>query len=108
MRPRTKFSLGLLTALGLFLTGFSPASHGDVGAVPALRAQQANPTITIKDFQYNPATIAAKVGQPITITNNDGFNHTVKAKVGTFDVDVPGHGSVTLKVPKAGSYPYSC
>jgi len=52
--------------------------------------------------------IAAKVGQPITVTNNDGFNHTVTAKDGTFNVDVPGNGSVTLTVPTAGSFPYSC
>ena len=109
MRARTKFSLGLLAAVGFSFSGIGFASsHRDAAALPAVSAAQADPTISIKDFMYNPAVIAAKVGQPITVTNNDGFNHTVTAKDGTFNVDVPGNGSVTVTVPKAGSFPYSC
>lgn len=98
MRTLTK----LIIALGTLVL-----SSSAVG-VASVKAQQADTTVTIKDFMYNPADVAAKVGQPVTITNNDGFAHTVTAKDKTFDVDVPANGSVTLMVPRAGSFPYTC
>ena len=79
-----------------------------VGFFAPSGAEAAGPTITIKEFMYNPADISAKVGQPITVTNDDGFNHTVTAKDGTFNIDVPGKGTVTLTVSKAGVFPYMC
>jgi plastocyanin len=96
-------TIGLVVALGLSLTavGFAP------GGEPTAQAQAAG-TITIDQFQYNPAELAAKVGQPVTITNNDEMPHTVTAKDGAFDVTVPAKGSATVTVPKAGSFPYTC
>lgn len=94
---------GLAVALGLGLTavGVTPGSE------TAADAQAAN-AITIDQFQYNPAELAAKVGQPITVTNNDDFPHTVTAKDGAFDVTVPAKGNATVTVPKAGNFPYTC
>jgi plastocyanin len=92
-----------VVAVGLSFTavGVAPGGEGTAGA-------QAAGGITIDQFQYNPAELAAKVGQPITITNNDDAPHTVTAKDGTFDVTVPAKGSATVTVPKAGSFPYKC
>ena len=96
--------------LALVLTGgvTGLGSSRRASATPTPRAGQPGATITIKDFKYDPAQLNVKVGQTITITNNDSFNHTVTAQDGSFNVDVPGNGSVTLTVPKAGTFPYSC
>ena len=96
MRTPTKLTFAL-AALGLSFT-----------ATPTVEAQQTGPTITITDFIYSPDELNVKVGEPVTITNSDGFAHTVTAKDGTFDLDVPANGNVTLTVNKAGSMPYSC
>jgi len=48
------------------------------------------------------------VGDTVTFTNNDGFVHSVTADDGSFNVDVPGKGSVTVTLPTAGSFPYNC
>jgi plastocyanin len=95
-------SAGLVVALGLSLTAVGVAPGGAAPAKPQAA------TITINQFQYNPADLPAKVGQPITITNNDDVPHTVTAKDGSFDVNVPAKGSATVTVPKAGSFPYAC
>ena len=100
--------MALVAALGLSLTGVGIAAQPEAGATLQPQAAPGGPTITIKDFMYNPADLTAKVGQTITIANHDGFNHTVTAKDGTFNIDVPGNGSVTLTVSKAGAFPYSC
>jgi plastocyanin len=108
MRTRFRLTIILTAALGLSFAAVGATAQGGVAATSALNAQEAAATITIKDFMYDPAGLNVKVGQSITITNNDGFNHTVTARDGSFDQDVPANGSVTLMVKKAGSFPYSC
>ena len=78
-----------------------------------MKADQANPTITIANeginYTFSPAELDAKVGQTITITNKDQNGvHSVTAKDHSFSVDVPPASSVTFTVKKAGSYPYYC
>lgn len=113
MRAATK--LNIAAAMGLCLTAMGAIYQNGTVATAAVRVQQADPKITITtqaadpEYIYDPAELNAKIGQPITITNNDPKGpHSVTAKDGTFDVDVPPNGSVTLTVPKAGSFPYSC
>jgi plastocyanin len=103
MRKLTMLTAGLVVALGLSFTA--------VGVMPGAEAPaqaQAAEAITIDQFQYNPAELAAKVGQPITITNNDDMPHTVTAEDGSFDVTVPAKGSATVTAAKAGNFPYTC
>lgn len=103
MRKLTILAAGLVVALGVAFTAVGVVPGGEDTA----HAQAAG-SITIDQFQYNPAELAAKVGQPITVTNNDDMPHTVTAKDGAFDVTVPAKGNATVTVPKAGSFPYTC
>lgn len=102
MRKLTMLSLGLVVALGLAFTAVGVAPNGETKA----HAQTAG--ITIDKFQYNPAELAAKAGQAVTITNNDDMPHTVTAKDGSFDVTVPAKGTAQVTPPKAGNFPYTC
>ena len=102
MRILTKLTIGLVAIIGLSFTAVGIASEPHAGA------QAAEKTITIQDFQNNPAELAVKVGESITVTNKDVTPHTVTAKDGTFDLDVPANGSATMTIPKAGSFPYDC
>jgi plastocyanin len=88
----------------LFLSSFAVSSNSQAQATPAI-------TITNEggSYVYSPAQLEAKVGEAITLTNKDPNGvHTVTAKDGSFSVDVPPNGTATLKVSKAGSYPYYC
>jgi len=103
MSARTKLAVVLITAAGLWFTA------------PTGRAQEAGPTITIANtgseppYTFSPAQLDAKVGEPITVTNNDANGvHSVTAADKTFNVDVPPKSSVTFKVSKAGTYDYVC
>ncbi len=100
MRKLAMLAAGIVAAVGLSFVGVAP------GEDSTAEAQAGG--ITIQQFQYNPAELAAKVGQAITITNNDDFPHSVTAKDGSFDVTVPAKGNATVTVPKAGNFPYSC
>jgi plastocyanin len=102
MRKLTMLTAGLVVALGLSFTAVGVAPGGEGTA----QAQAAG--ITIDQFQYNPAELAAKAGQAITITNNDDVPHTVTADDGSFDVTVPAKGTGNVTVPKAGKFPYTC
>jgi plastocyanin len=115
MRATTKLSIALVALAGLCVTAIGAIHQNEAGATTAIRVQQTNPTITITPqpasppYTYNPAQLNAKVGQPITVTNNDPNGvHSVTAKDRSFSVDVPPKSSVTLTVQKAGSFPYHC
>jgi plastocyanin len=103
MRKLTMLTAGLVVALGLAFVAVGVAPGGERTA-----QAEGGGAITINQFQYNPAELAAKVGQPITITNNDDMPHTVTAKDGSFDAQVPAKGNATVTVPKAGNFPYEC
>ena len=103
------------TKLGIALAAIAFVSPPGALASPALRVQEAGPTITITNtgseppYTFSPAQLDAKVGQPITVTNNDSNGvHSVTAKDKTFNVDVPPKSSVTFTVSKAGTYDYLC
>jgi plastocyanin len=115
MFTRTKLAIALAAIAGLSFTAIGLISRDKAQATPAFRVQQAKPTITITPqpgdppYTYSPAQLAAKVGQAITVTNNDPEGvHSVTAKDRSFSVDVPPKSSVTLTVAKAGNYPYYC
>ncbi|MEK7424505.1 MAG: cupredoxin domain-containing protein [Actinomycetota bacterium] len=62
--------------------------------------------LTIADFTFSPLTVAA--GAEITLTNNDGFTHTVSNPDGAFDVRVSGGASEKLTIDAAGTYAIMC
>ena len=113
MSVRTKLAITLAIA-GLSFTAVGIVSHGEARATPAFKVQQANPTITITNegtyYTFSPTNLDAKVGQPITVVNNDshGGVHSVTEKNRSFSVDVPPQSSKTLTVDKAGNYTYLC
>lgn len=103
------------TKLGIAVATIALVSQTGALATPALRVQEAGPTITITNtgseppYTFSPAQLEAKVGQPVTVTNNDPNGvHSVTAKDKTFNVDVPPKSSVTFTVSKAGTYDYVC
>ena len=102
MRTLTKLTIALVAVLGMAFTAVGVVSHAPAGA------QGAGKTISIKDFQYNPADMKVKVGETVTVTNGDSMPHTVTAKDGSFSVEVPANGQANVTVPKAGSHPYGC
>lgn len=83
-----------------------------LGTIAPVEAQT-GPTITITNeagnYLYSPDQLEAKVGEAITVTNNDTRGvHSVTARDRSFNVDVPPKGSVTMTVSKPGMYPYYC
>jgi len=65
--------------------------------------------ISIKSFAFQPATIQAKVGDTITVTNNDNTPHTVTSDdETTFDTKEFATGSKTIVLTKAGTFMYHC
>ncbi|MGH9009562.1 MAG: cupredoxin domain-containing protein [Acidimicrobiia bacterium] len=113
MSGTTKLAVVVTVIAGLFTT-IGIVSHDEAGATPAFNVQQANPTITITNegtyYTFSPTQLDAKVGQPITVVNNDRYGgvHSVTEKNRSFSVDVPPQSSKTLTVEKAGNYQYFC
>lgn len=80
----------------------APASSGTGGG--------AGKAVSIKNFAFDPGTVAAKVGEKVTWTNGDSTKHTVTfddasvTSSGEFD----GGATFSQAISKAGSFAYHC
>ena len=89
----------------------SAGSGGGSTASACRPTNQAGGTaVTIADFAYAPATAQAKVGQPVTFTNNDTVSHgavlddDASCTTGSFG----NGGSASLVFSAPGTYTYHC
>jgi plastocyanin len=75
---------------------------------PNAGAQQKQ-TVSIRDFNFSPASITVKPGTTVTWVNQGQAHHTVTHNGGAFDSGTlhPGQ-SYSHKFNKAGSYDYHC
>lgn len=76
------------------------------GGSTATSAAAGGAVLTISGFKFSDLTVAA--GQQITINNSDSAKHTVTADDKSFSVEVPGKGTATLTIAKAGTYTIHC
>ncbi len=70
-------------------------------------------TVTIKNFQFGPASLTVAPGTTITVTNQDSAGHTLTAvapAAGAFDTGLLEQGkSAKITAPTTpGSYPFHC
>lgn len=75
----------------------------DAGALPEAGA---GGELVIKDFAF--AALSTTAGSEISLSNQDGFAHTVTADDGTFSVQVDGGATATLTIDAAGTYTIHC
>ncbi len=72
-------------------------------------AASSDPTVTIADFQFSPATITVHVGDTVTWMNNGPSAHTATAKDGSFNTGVLQKGkSASHTFNTAGTFTYIC
>ena len=92
---------------------------GAIGATLAPRARLArhqnahaaasDPTVTIADFQFTPATITIHVGDTVTWVNNGPSAHTATASNNSFNTGVLQKGkSASHTFTTAGTFSYIC
>lgn len=66
-------------------------------------------TVTAQNVAFNPAELTVKVGDTITFTNADDFEHTFTANDGEFDSGrVDGGGSFEYTPDAAGAIAFHC
>jgi plastocyanin len=65
--------------------------------------------IVIKSFAFNPQELHVKVGDTVTISNDDTVTHTWTADDGSFDAGEMAPGATKTQVfAKAGTVKYHC
>ncbi len=69
----------------------------------------AGDAIVIKDFKFTPEKLSAKVGDKITVTNQDSATHTLTAKDKSLDTgNLDEGGTATVTLDKTGTVDYVC
>ena len=103
--PMTRPRSALLALLALVLASGAACSSSSKSSTATTSGALA---VTIKSLTFSPATLAAKVGDTVTVTNQDGFAHTFTADDNSFDTGSFASGSKTVKLTKAGTIAYHC
>ena len=86
----------------------APAPRSAPGAGPTAEKAAAG-SVTIKDFDFGPATITIHAGDTVTWTNKGPTAHSATADDGSFDTGTFAAGgarSHTFSAP--GTFPYHC
>lgn len=82
--------------------------------VPALlliafgSARAATVQIVVKNLEFTPPTVAARVGDTVEWVNKDFIAHTATARNGAFDVNLPPNKTGRIVLKKAGTIDYYC
>src|SRR4051812_16509041 len=104
----------LVLLLPIFVVACGSDDSPSIGAPPTSTTTQA-PTgeqgskIVIKNFSFNPQQLQVKVGDTVTISNDDTTTHTWTADDGSFDAGELGTGATKTQVfSKAGTVKYHC
>lgn len=122
LAPVGRLALVAVAAIALAACGSSASQASSGTGTPAGSASSGSasgcqPTtqtggvaVTIINFSFNPSTIQAKVGQPITWTNNESINHgavlDTDSSCSTGSFGKGGSGSLVFSKP--GTYTYHC
>lgn len=86
--------------------GAPATTAATTGSTAGSTAGASAAVLTISNFQFSALTVPA--GQEFTIKNEDSAKHTVTADDKSFSVQVPGKGTATLTIAKAGTYTIHC
>ncbi len=71
--------------------------------------RSADPSVTIADFSFTPATITVHVGDTVTWINNGPSAHTATADDGSFNTGVLQKGqSASVTFHRPGTFGYHC
>ncbi len=98
----------VLLVLGLGACSSSKDNAG-TGAAQSTAGGAKGTAVAIKNFAFSPNPLQAKVGDPITVTNQDSTAHTITADDHSFDTgNLDGGASKTIQLGAAGTFKYHC
>lgn len=100
-RVRRWALLGLATAVAIGAGACGGGSGRPGGQAGAAK-------VTIKGFAFSPDSLQAKVGDTVTVTNDDNAAHTLTAVDRSFDTGTFSSGSKAITLTKAGRFEFEC
>jgi plastocyanin len=109
-------TVALLAAFSALLIGCGRGQNPSLGGSKAAGPPETDLTVVAKNIAFNPTTLTAPAGKPLTITfrNEDSVNHSFHLFGGTagdIKTDVkPGPSTDTLhaELRVAATYNYQC
>ena len=110
----TRLTTSLFIVMTLIAVAACSGSGGSVAPSAATSQAPAAPAgdataVTIKDFQFTPATTSAPTGSKVTWTNNDTTAHTVTFDDGSADSgNLAPAATFDQTFTTAGTFAYHC
>ena len=114
---RLTAGLASVVLLGLALVGCGPPEEGGAASEAAATnvPEDADATVTLRDFAFEPAEITVAAGDTVAFVNADDAGHTVTngeggaaAAEAVFDEPVSAGQTVVITFEEAGTFPVTC
>lgn len=97
------------TATCALVAALSMAACGSGDSRKTPGAAGPRSTVDIKNFNFSPTPLLAKVGDTISVNNGDSTAHTFTADDGSFDTgNLAAGATTTVKIVKSGQLAYHC
>lgn len=107
MKINIKLSASLLLLGIIFIIGCAQ-QQANAPEAPASQGAQAENTIIIKNYAFNPPSLSVSKGATVTWTNEEDISHTVTME-GVFDSGALTKGkSFSYKFDHKGEFAYYC
>jgi len=101
-------AVGATTTSSVPAVGVSTlAALTSTAATTATTATTAAADLAIELFEFQPE-VTVSAGQPFTIANRDGADHTLTDRENTFESYVPARATTTLTIDTPGTYEIWC
>jgi len=99
-----------VAAIALVLVAVGCGSDKASTAAAPKPSDDSHPTIVIKNFAFEPMTVSVKVGETITVRNDDHALHSLTevSSPPAFDTSQFDGGERTFKADKAGVFTFHC
>jgi len=110
VRRSTPLALAAATVLAAGVAGCGDDEKKSGAGGGAAPSKAGDVKVSMKDIQFEPKAVKAKVGQTVTWTNDESVEHNVVAKSGAdFSSKAFGLGKMfTAKVEEPGKIDYVC
>ena len=112
MRTFRALAVVLLLAVGITACGSDDGgsfASGSSSSSSSTASTSDKYEVDIKGFAFNPKELDVEAGEEVTVTNDDGTEHTFTLDDGSFDSGHIGAGkSITHAFDTAGSYSFHC
>jgi plastocyanin len=107
-RRRLPALVALLAVLAATVLAAAPAASAGGGGCHRPATEGSGDTLALTELCFSPTVLRVAPGSEVTIVNRDTIEHPLSRPGGEWSWDGPIGGRTTVRLERAGTYPFFC